>query len=375
MKLSYLCALLMCALSTFLCAQEDTALPSYFSYAPEKLKELHQLPTSQNMDLQEVRKWDGIAMREADEKKLSFYDSTRVFTYLYVAQADAAYLSQNLIGEFKGSLDPVSYQVLSLFFPDLVKPLLFTEDPYSLALAQMITAQVEDRIKQENSLSLSFSVPEALQQDFSAGLGVAKWIPWFAKPSIDYWPSSPPSLDNPVWKEQIAQIKAAQNPMTEEKKEVIYLWAGLAYPWSGDWRNMANQHLLCRSRSVPLKKVFLVRSTLMVGLYDCVAAYTTCKYHYLLPRPQKMDPSIRYEIPVPKHPSYPAGHAAESTVATRVLTAFFPVDAKYWQLLGEQCRISRIWAGVHYPLDNEAGKISGSKVADKVLSETLKSHN
>ena len=371
MRLACLCALLMCALSTLLCAQEEASLPAYFSYAPEELKALHQLPTNQNMDMLEVRKWDGIAMRAVEEKKLSFYDYTRVFTYLYVAQADAAYLSQNLIGEFKGSLDPVSYQVLSVFFPDLAKPTLFTEDLYSLALAQLITAQVDARIKHENSLSHLFYVPEALQQDFSAGLGVAKWIPWFAKPSIDYWPPSPPSLDNPVWKEQIAAIKAAQNPMTEEKKEVIYLWAGLSYPWSGDWRNIVNQYLLCRS--VPLKKAFSVRSTLMVGLYDSVAAYTTCKYHYLIPRPQKMDPSIRYEIPVPKHPSYPSGHATESTVATRILSLYFPADAKYWQIMAEQCRISRIWAGIHYPFDNEAGKVCGNKVADKVLSETFKS--
>ena len=370
MRPFFLCVLFLCALSTLLCAEDDS-LPAYFSYAPEELKALHELPTNQNMDMQEVRKWDGIAMRLVGEKKLSFYDYTRLFTYLYVAQTEAAYLSQNVIGEFKGSLDPVSHQVLSLFFSNLEKPTLFTEDPYSTALAKMITAQVETRIKHENSLTLSFSVPENLRQDFSAGKSVAKWIPWFAKPSIDYWPNSPPALDNPVWKEQIAAIKAAQSPMTQEKKEVIYLWAGLAYPWSGDWRNIVNQHLICRN--VPLKKTLAVRSTLMVGLYDCVAAYTTCKYHYLIPRPQKMDSSIRYEIPVPKHPSYPSGHATESTVAARVLSVFFPADAKHWQLMAEQCRISRIWAGLHFPIDNEAGKICGNKVADKVLSETFKS--
>ncbi len=372
MRFSYLCALLLCALSTLLCAQEDTSLPVYFSYAPEELKALNKLPTSQTMDVQEVRKWDGVAMRAIEEKKLSFYDNTRLFTYLYVAQADAAYLSQNLIGEFKGSLDPVSYQVLSLFFPDLEKPVLFAEDPYSLALATLITAQIEARIKHENSLPLSFSVPENLQQDFSANKGVAKWMPWFAKPSIDYWPPSPPSLDNSIWKEQIAAIKAAQNPMTEKKKEVIYIWAGLAYPRSGDWRNIVDQYLICSSAS--LKTSLAVRSILMVGLYDCVAAYTTCKYHYLVPRPQKMDPSIRYEIPVPKSPSYPSGHATESTVASRVLSLFFPGDAKYWQLMADQCRTSRIWAGIHYPIDNEAGKICGNKVADKVLADYLKTH-
>lgn len=318
------------------------------------------------MDMQEARKWDALAMHASEEKKLTFYEYTRVFAYLYVAQAEAAYLSQNVIGELKGSLDPVSYQVLSLFFPNLEKPTFFSEDPYSLTLANLITAKIAARIQYENSLPLTFSIPPTLQKDFSAGLIVARWVPWLAKPSMVYWPSSPPALDDPIWREQITAIKDAQNPMTEDKKEAIFLWAGLAYPWSGDWRNIANQYLTCRN--VPLKKAIIIRKALMMGLYDCIAAYTTCKYHYLVPRPQKMDPTIHYMIPVPKHPSYPSGHAAESTVASRVLSFFFPGDTKYWKIMAEQCRISRIWAGIHYPLDNEAGKVCGNKVAGTILS-------
>ena len=366
----HLCALLWCAFSSLLCAQERPALSAYLSYAPEELKALQKLASESTMDLQEVRKWDAIAMHAIEGKKISFYETIRLFTYLYVAQADAAYLSQNLIGEFKGSLDPVSYRVLTLFLPNIAKPALFTEDPYSLALANMITAQIEARIKHENGLSISFTVPKNLQKDFSAGLTVAKWIPWFAKPSINYWPPAPPSVNDPIWKQQIAAIKEAQTPMTEEKKEVVYRWAGLAYPWSDDFRNIANLYLICNE--VPLKKSIAVRSTLMVGLYDGVAAYTTCKYHYLFPRPQKLDPSIHYVISVPKHPSYPAGHTTESTIAQRILSYFFPGDAHYWQHLAEQCGISRIWGGIHYPIDNEGGKICGNKVADKVLSETFK---
>lgn len=362
---SLLCALLWCALSTLLCAQEDPSLSAYFTYAPEELKALQRLSSEQTMDMQEVHKWDALAVRAIEEQKLTFYAYTRLFTYLYLAQADAAFLSQNLLGELKGSLDPVSYQVLILFFPNLAKPSLFREDPYSLAVAKMVVTHVEARIKQEDALTHAFDVPENLRKDFSAGLEVAKWIPWFAKPSIEYWPPPPPAANSPVWKEQIAAIKEAQTPLTEEKKEIVYLWAGLSYPWSSDFRTLANQFLICHQ--VPLKKSLIVRATLMVGLYDCVAAYTTCKYHYLFPRPQILDPSVHYVITVPKHPSYPSGHATESTVASRVLSLFFPQDAKHWQLLAQQCRISRIWAGIHYPLDNEAGKICGNKVADKIL--------
>jgi membrane-associated phospholipid phosphatase len=356
------CALFGCACSPFLCATEPI-----FQYDVADLQALAELSSDHTMSLQEVQKWDAIASRAVEENHFNFYEGVRFFTYLYVAQNEAITLTNNLNQTFKGSLDPISYQVTTLFFPEIEKTTLFNEDPFSLKLAEMILTHIAARVEKENSLHATFFVPLNLKQDFSAGLDVAKWTPWFAKPEKDYWPAPPPSIQDPIWQKQIAAIKNAQNPMTEEKKRVIFRWAGLAYPGSSDFREIANQYFLCHD--VPLKTVLLARSIMMIGLYDCVIAYTSCKYHYLFPRPQKLDPTVVYIIPVPKHPSYPSGHATESTVVARILSHFFPQDSHSWENLGQICRNSRIWAGIHYPIDNEAGIVCGNKVADTILTE------
>ena len=108
----------------------------------------------------------------------------------------------------------------------------------------------------------------------------------------------------------------------------------------------------------------------MIGLYDCSIVCFTAKYHFLDIRPKIYDPSITYIIDVPKHPSYPAGHAIEGTVASLILSHFFEEKSAHWKQMATESGLSRIWAGIHYPIDIEAGIESGTKVANKVLEST-----
>jgi undecaprenyl-diphosphatase len=79
-------------------------------------------------------------------------------------------------------------------------------------------------------------------------------------------------------------------------------------------------------------------------------------------------PSSRYAEPkplvhAPHDPSFPSGHAATSFAAATVLTAAVPRLAPVWVLLAAAIAFSRVYVGVHYPLDIVGGAVVGTLIA------------
>lgn len=354
-------------LANFVHADDEPLL--LFNYPPKELMILRKLDSTRTMSKEELKKWDQLAKKGVEEEKFNFYQRDRFFTYLYVAQSEAGFLSKQLKGTFKGTLDPVSRKIFTLFFSKVTLPDTET-DPYSEELANVVFSKIKKRVDSEDGLTNEFKIPIEKREMFSAGLIVAKWTPWVAKPSEDYWPTPPPKPDSPQWKEEIKQIKAAQTPMTDEKMEIIYKWAGVKDPWSDDWRSMMNNYLF--QQDVTFAKTLKVRTIFMIVFYDGITACITAKYHYLRIRPQVYDDSVEYQIPVPKHPSFPAGHSAEGMLFAVTLSHFFPEEKEKWYQMGNEAGLSRIWAGIHYPVDVEGGKEVGKKVADKVIERLSK---
>ena len=83
-------------------------------------------------------------------------------------------------------------------------------------------------------------------------------------------------------------------------------------------------------------------------------------------------PSTRYLQPkplvgAPHDHSFPSGHAATSFAAATVLCAFVPRGAPLWILLAAAIAFSRIYVGVHYPLDVVGGAVLGVAIAIALL--------
>lgn len=337
---------------------------TYFSYSSTELEKLGSLSAACHMNKKDLEDLDAFIGNTTQNESSSSIKAVRLYTYLYIAQSEAISLSRQVKGTFCGHLAPLTFSVLSLFFPEIVRPAQYCEDPFSTELAKVVLSKVIERIDKEDLQTTPYHIPKEKQALYIVGLGFTKLLPWYANPVKDYFPPSPPTSEE-FWQRQVQIIKKMQQPLTPKKKEAIHFWAGTNNPQNGDWRIIANQFLF--SRKISLPEIITARSSLMMGIYDSTIVGFSAKYQFLRMRPQEFDPSIHYEIPVPKHPSYPANHALLAWTAATILSHYFPSEKDHWEALAEESGWSRVWAGIHYPIDLQAGKDMGIKIGQKVV--------
>jgi membrane-associated phospholipid phosphatase len=81
-----------------------------------------------------------------------------------------------------------------------------------------------------------------------------------------------------------------------------------------------------------------------------------------------MDPTIKTEIGLPNFPSYTSGHSTFSSAAASVLSYLFPSGAESFGAMRDEAGISRLYGGIHYRSDIEAGKLHGARIAGYTLT-------
>jgi len=102
--------------------------------------------------------------------------------------------------------------------------------------------------------------------------------------------------------------------------------------------------------------------------FDAFIASQDGKFTYWYIRPPQLDPGIVPLIPVPNFPSYPSNHSTFSSAKAEMLAYLFPAHADYIRAVGKEAGDSRIWAGIHFPMDNTAGVQLGKSVAQVFIS-------
>lgn len=130
-------------------------------------------------------------------------------------------------------------------------------------------------------------------------------------------------------------------------------------------------------------------AALGVGSYDAFIANWATKYSTNLLRPITylrivLDPTWRPRITTPPFPAYPSGHSTGSATAATVLTerlgaqSFTDTSVEFEGLAprtypsfaaaADEASISRLYGGIHFPMDLAAGKQQGACIGSLVLS-------
>ena len=98
-------------------------------------------------------------------------------------------------------------------------------------------------------------------------------------------------------------------------------------------------------------------------LFDAFIVSQDGKFTYWYIRPHQLKPAIVPLFPVPNFPSYPSNHATFSAARSEMLAYLFPERADFIRAVGKKAGDSRIWEGIHYPMDNAEGVRLGKSVA------------
>lgn len=354
----YICVI-ACNILIFLPA--DTLQP--FSLTPSELQSLENLTPQTLVDPAELIKWDNVAQELLIRFPLSDGGSTRLTAYLYEGQRAFADASQQLTGKYSGSLNPISFSILKLFFPNYQET-TSDSDPFSNQLSTLLSQKIAARFNQEQAGIHPISYTEKPD----AWKGIVPYIGLII-PSMKTWEIKinkfiaappPPAADSAFWQNQLDQVKKAMVSATDKEKQDILFWAGMGKPGAGDWIQIANQHMT--DNKVSLGKQLEVRATLAKSQLDTLAAIFASKYKYMVRRPNMLDPALKTFIQTPNHPSYPAGHSTGSKSAAVVLSYYFPEKTQEWDKLARECGLSRIRAGIHFPIDHTGGEELGLKI-------------
>ena len=102
-----------------------------------------------------------------------------------------------------------------------------------------------------------------------------------------------------------------------------------------------------------------------------IIACFDAKYHYWFVRPAQADAGIVTVFPTPPHPSYPSAHSCVSGATTAVLADAFPSERQRLEAVAIEASLSRLYAGIHYRFDMEAGLAIGRAAAAIALRADL----
>jgi hypothetical protein len=232
--------------------------------------------------------------------------------------------------------------------------------------------------------------------------------------STQFLPVPPPGLTTARYADDLNEVKAIGKSDSATRSlaqtTAARLWAniaasgtGTATPYSAIWNQIAAN--IARDRGLSLVETARLFVLMNVSIHDALQTTLTSKFVYGLWRPVTAipladtdlnaatdpDPAWLPLIPTPPYPSYAGNMATIGAGAARALALAIGTDdvavTATWRQSGGQPDVvqqfstltevaqqqadSRIYGGIHYRFDNEAGQTAGRAVAEYVFANFM----
>jgi PAP2 superfamily protein len=240
------------------------------------------------------------------------------------------------------------------------------------AIGQTVAALAITRGKSDNSdAKWTGSVPEGADRWKGANPvapAAGTWQPWVLASPGEFRPAAPPAIDSEQVKLALGELKTfARTPKSNHRATYWEVHGGARVHTL--WNEIARTKLL--EYRAPAATAARTLAALNIALADAGVACWEAKYTFWYIRPAQLDAELKPLFAAPNHPSYPSAHGCLSRAAATVLAAAFPQDRDRLLALGREASDSRLWAGIHYRFDIDAGEEIGRKVAERTLERAF----
>jgi membrane-associated phospholipid phosphatase len=193
------------------------------------------------------------------------------------------------------------------------------------------------------------------------------WKTWVLNSPDEFRPAPRAAYDSEQMKQELEELK------TFERTNMTNLTASYWEYYGGRavfefYTNQVSQKLFEHRLDTNPPLAARAYALQAIALYDAFVAIWDAKYAYWEMRPFQLDSSLATVFTTPNHPSYPAAHASLAGAMETILGYLFPRDAAHFTKLADDESWSRLWAGIHFRSDIEAGRALGQKVGMAVVT-------
>ncbi len=186
----------------------------------------------------------------------------------------------------------------------------------------------------------------------------------FALTSGDQFrPPPPPAFGSAVFNAALAEVKAIASALTPAQLAIAVYWASRGPAFL----NSVAAEMIVDHGGTEREAARTLALANMAG-FDVSNACFDAKFAYYLIRPSQADPTIPLGVALPNHPSYTSGHSCITAAYATVLESVFPEQSDGLEAMVEEAGLARIYGGLHYRFDCDAGHVLGRQVAEYVLS-------
>jgi len=344
--------------------------------------------------------WNQLATDLATAAPAPGINAIRLYTYLSLAQLRAAEAAEATPGPhppIAAAIGGASVAVLNSFFPSSVAQLEAaldaqeTSDPWpgekhaDFDAGEAIGRAVGARVLNFARGDLVNLTDPLLPPVGPPPVGPGYWIyspppviargnlgarPFFLTSQDQLRPAPPPAFGSATFNAALAEVRQISDTRTQEQIDLANYWNVNQSPRSqAGFMGIARELIVAHHRTdTDAARIMFVMSA---AGFDALIGCFDAKYHYWFIRPPQADAGIHTVFPTPQHPSYPSGHSCLSGAFSGVLSDAFPSERARLDAVAQEASLSRLYAGIHYRFDFEAGLALGRSAAALALTANL----